>query len=311
MTASIHIVIVNWNAGECLRGCLESIAASKQVEVGRVTVVDNASSDDSAANLAGLSLPLALIRNEQNVGFAAACNQGAAGSTSDYLLFLNPDTQLLPETLATVVEFMQRPTAGSVGICGVQVLDLGGSATISCARFPTLRILFGKMTRFDRLLPRLFPSHHLTTAEMERSRYVDQVIGAFFLVRGAVFQRLGGFDERYFLYYEEVDFALRARTGGARSYFLKEARVIHAGQVSSSQRLELRLYHSLRSRLLYAGAHWRRWQARLLVALTLGVELPARLTYGIAAGDKSQVSATVSGYRMLLRDLPMLTARRR
>jgi N-acetylglucosaminyl-diphospho-decaprenol L-rhamnosyltransferase len=164
-------------------------------------------------------------------------------------------------------------------------------------------VLFGKMTGLDHVLPRLFPSHHLTPGEISHSRPVDQVIGAFFLVRRDLFVRLGGFDTRYFIYYEEVDLSLRARRLGFGSYFLKEARVLHASNVSSRQVQDLRLYHSLRSRLIYARVHWRRWRAVSLAVLTLGVELPARLARALLRRSRSELRATVSAYGMLLTDL--------
>jgi N-acetylglucosaminyl-diphospho-decaprenol L-rhamnosyltransferase len=311
MPGSIDVVIVNWNTGGCLRACLDSIVRSEPVEIGRVTVVDNASSDGSAANLDELPLPIAVIRNDQNIGFAAACNQGAASAASDYLLFLNPDTSLLPSTLITAIRFMDSPAASHIGICGVQVLDKEGRPAISCARFPTLRIIFGKMTRLDRLMPRYFPSHHLTPSETCESRAVDQVIGAFFLVRRGLFARLGGFDESYFLYYEEVDFARRARNAAAGSYFLKDARVFHEGEVSSSQNLEKRLYHSLTSRQVYADTHWAHWQARLLMAFTFGLELPARIVHATAERDRARRAAAVAVYRPLVRDMRRVRPRLR
>lgn len=305
MSASVHIVVVNWNTGGYLRDCLASIALaeSSAVTVAQVTVIDNASSDHSANGLDDLPLPLELIRNEANVGFAVACNQGAAGSTADYLLFLNPDTRLFPDTLAAVTGFMESEQSAGIGICGVQVVDGDGDLEISCARFPTLRVLFGKMTGLHRVLPRLFPGHHLTAAEMHESRIVDQVIGAFYFVRRDLFTRLDGFDERYFLYFEEVDFALRAYRQGVRSYFLKEASVLHVGNVSSNQVLGSRLYHSLGSRLLFAYRHWPRWQASLLVFLILTVELTARLATAALRRNGSELSATAVAYRRLLGDL--------
>jgi N-acetylglucosaminyl-diphospho-decaprenol L-rhamnosyltransferase len=166
-----------------------------------------------------------------------------------------------------------------------------------------LPVLFGKMTRLSLVLPRFFPSHHLTPAETRHSGLVDQVIGAFFLVRRELFIRLDGFDTSYFVYYEEVDFARRALQQGFRSYFLKEARVLHAGSVSGDQVRDVRLHHSLRSRLIYACQHWPRWQAILLAVLTLGLELPARLAMALLRRSRSDFSATVSTYGMLVRDL--------
>ena len=293
MSPSIHVVVVNWNTGPYLRRCLESIAQSRLdgVELTRVTVVDNDSSDGSADGLDGVALPLELVRNRRNAGFGAACNQGAAGSSADHLLFLNPDTELHADTLAVVARFMDSPEAADVGICGARVLDESGAPAIACARFPTLRILAGKLTGLDRIAPRLFPSHHLAPAELERSRAVDQVIGAFFLVRQSLFERLGGFDPRYFIYYEEVDLSLRARREGYRSYFLHEATVIHAGNVSSSRVPAARLYHSQRSRLLYARAHWPRGHALALLALTFTLEPLGRLATAPGAAPEILAAA--------------------
>jgi N-acetylglucosaminyl-diphospho-decaprenol L-rhamnosyltransferase len=301
---SIHIVIVNWNTGDYLRQCLRSIAAADGVSLARVTVIDNASSDGSAVNLDDLGLPLEVVPNRTNIGFAAACNQGAAGSTADYLLFLNPDTRLFPDTLAVVTRFMDGERAADIGICGGQVLDPAGAPAISCARFPTLPVVFGKMTRLSAVLPSVFPGHHLIPAETRESRFVDQVIGAFFLVRRELFTRLGGFDTRFFLYYEEVDLTRRALQLGFRSYFLKDATVIHSGSVSARQILDRRLYHSLRSRQLYAQRHWPRGQSWLLALVTVAVELPARLAIAVLRRSRADFTATVSAYRMLLTDLP-------
>jgi N-acetylglucosaminyl-diphospho-decaprenol L-rhamnosyltransferase len=300
----VHVVIVNWNTGGYLRTCLDSIARSDLagVAIARVTVVDNASSDDSARGLGGLSLPLEVIENEHNVGFAAACNQGAAGSTADYLLFLNPDTRLSPSTLATVSDFMESERSAGIGICGVEIVGVEGRPEVSCARFPDLRVFIGRITGLNALLPRVFPSYHLTPAELSQSRLVDQVIGAFFFVRRELFARLGGFDARYFMYFEEVDFALRARRQGVRSYFLKEASAFHAANVSSDQVRGPRLAYSLRSRLLFARRHWPPWKAGVLVTLTFTVEPVARLTRAALGWKWSEVTATVDGYRRLLRD---------
>ena len=305
MSASIHIVIVNWNTGPYLRACLDSIARSQLdgVELTRVTVVDNASSDGSADALEAIDLPLDVLRNRHNVGFGAACNQGAAHSPADHLLFLNPDTRLRQDTLAVVARFMSGPDAADVGICGARVVDETGAPGFSCARFPTLRIVTGKLTGLDRIAPRVFPSHHVSVAELTGSRPVDQVVGAFFLVRRELFERLGGFDPRYFLYFEEVDFALRARRLGAGSYFLHEATVMHAENVSSSRVPAERLYQSQRSRLLYALAHWPRSDVFALVLLTFLVEPPARLVRAALTRDAGAVSETLSAACRLAEEL--------
>ncbi|MFE3031427.1 glycosyltransferase family 2 protein [Streptomyces canus] len=308
---SVDIVIVNWNTGHHLRACVRSIARAdrSRLRVARILVVDNASADGSAEDLADAGTPPAVtvLRNTRNRGFAAACNQGAEQGDSEFLLFLNPDTELYPDTLLAVGDFLHTSAAARVGICGGRMVDERGRPEISCSRFPTLRIFLGKATGLSRLFPALFPPHHLRPAETTASRPVDQVIGAFFLLRRTLFESLGGFDEGYFLYFEETDLALRARRAGLGSYYLHPARVHHVGQVSSAQLGSGRLCHSLCSRTRYAFRHWPRSRAWLLVALTLTVELAARLARDVVRGRPSEWRATLAGYRGYAHALPAIT----
>src|SRR4051812_29030236 len=132
---TIHIVIVNWNSGRQLQECLTSLTAISKDEVSvlGVTVVDNASSDGSTNGLA-CPAPLNVIRNVQNRGFAAACNQGAAGAQSGFLLFLNPDTRLMPGSLEQPARYLQAPEHAAVGIIGIQLLDAAGDVARNTAR---------------------------------------------------------------------------------------------------------------------------------------------------------------------------------
>lgn len=310
---AVDVVVVNWNTGPHLRACLRSIAAAdrSRLRVARIVVVDNASTDDSLDRLAAPGVPLHVVRNADNRGFAAACNQGARHGDSDLLLFLNPDTELYPGTLRAVAGFLGTPAARGVGILGGHMVDARGRPAISCSRFPTLRTFAAKATGLDRLAPGRFPPHHLTPAETSGSGPVDQVIGAFFLLRRGLFERLGGFDEGYFLYFEETDLARRARDAGLRSYHLRPALVHHVGQVSSRQLGGARLRHSLCSRTRYAVRHWPRAHARLLVLLTVTVELAARLARAALHADPAGVRDVLVGYGGYLRRLPVTLARAR
>lgn len=310
---AVDVVVVNWNTGPHLRACLRSLAAAdrSRLRVARIVVVDNASTDDSLDRLAAPGIPLQVVRNADNRGFAAACNQGARHGDSDLLLFLNPDTELYPGTLRAVAGFLGSPAARGVGILGGHMVDADGRPAISSSRFPTLRTFAGKATGLDRLAPGRFPPHHLTPAETTGSGPVDQVIGAFFLLHRGLFERLGGFDEGYFLYFEETDLARRARDAGLRSYHLRPALVHHVGQVSSRQLGGARLRHSLCSRTRYAARHWPRGHARLLVLLTLTVELAARLARAALHADPGGVRDVLVGYGGYLRRLPATLARAR
>ncbi|MBC2900025.1 glycosyltransferase family 2 protein [Streptomyces cupreus] len=301
--AAVDVVIVNWNTGRHLGNCLHSIARADQssLRVSEVVVVDNASSDGSDRGLHVPGLPLRVVRNTVNRGFASACNQGAALGDADLLLFLNPDTELYPDTLRVVGEFLRTPGAESFGIFGARMVDEHGRSRISCSRFPSPRIYLGRMTGLDRLVPALFPPHHLRPEELPHSGPVDQVIGAFFLVRRPLFTALNGFDERYFLYLEEVDFALRASRLKWPSFHIGEARVYHAEEVSSAQLGPWRQYLVLCSRTRYMFQHWTKPQAWLLTGLSLAVEPAARLVGAALRGQRPELRATLAVYWEFLR----------
>jgi N-acetylglucosaminyl-diphospho-decaprenol L-rhamnosyltransferase len=288
---SLDIVVVNWNAGAYLRGCLESVAAAQRAayQLGKVVVVDNASTDGSLDGLHGIDLPLEILRNGENRGFSIACNQGAEVGDSDLILFLNPDTRLFPETLDLTVAFMADPANSHVGICGGQMLGEDGRRQFSCARFPTFTMFATHMIGLTRVLPRWFPPQRLTPKEANHSGIVDQVIGAYFLIRRSVFGALGGFDERFFMYLEDVDLAYRARRLGYPSYFLAEASVYHKEMTSTMQVRGRRLFYLLRSRTQYARKHWPAWQAALLAGLILAVELPVRAIVSALRGRRDEL----------------------
>lgn len=297
-----------------LRGCLDSILAARRVgfELDRVVVVDNASEDGSANRLDGLDLPLVIQRNQENRGFAAASNQGARGSHADYLLFLNPDTRLYIDSLATPLAYLDRPENTGVGIVGIQLVDEAGRVHRSCARLPTPGRYLAMMAGLDRLLPGLFQSHFMAEWDHQDSREVDQVIGAFFLVRRTVFEALGGFDERFFVYFEDVDFALRARKAGWRSYYLATARAYHRGGGTTEEAKALRLAYNLRGRILYSFKHFGPFSAALVTLATLLVEPVSRVVLAIARRSPTEVLDTLRGYARLWSEVPTLlkTARK-
>jgi GT2 family glycosyltransferase len=304
--ASLDIIIVNWNAGRQLRDCLASIVTTQchGFEIRRVVVVDNASWDGSALELDDLALPLTVLHNTTNRGFAAACNQGAQDSTADYLLFLNPDTCLFTNSLAPPLAFMECLKNQSTGIIGIQLLDENGQVSRSCARFPTLGRLLTRSLGLDHLFPWLFPNCTMTEWDHKENRVVDQVIGAFFLVRRPLFETLRGFDERFFVYMEEVDFSLRAMQIGWKSVYLTEAQAYHKGGGTSEQVKAARLFYAIRSRILYAYKHFRWPVATGLLLTALILEPMARITFAIMKGSMGEVWDTLKGYSMLWSNFP-------
>jgi len=306
---SLDIVIVNWNTGLQLRDCLESILHCNRTEykLDRIVVVDNNSTDQSIEDIHTTSLPLIVIKNSTNRGFAAACNQGAANTKADFILFLNPDTRLFENSLSKPLKFMLEANNSKIGICSIQLVDSSNKVSCTCAYFPSLAWYFtqalGLHTLRFKPLSKKLPKLYMTERHADQSGVVDQVIGAFFLVRREVFEILDGFDERFFVYFEEVDFSLRALHEGFFSYFLADVQAFHKGGGSSDQVKPSRLLYSLHSRVKYGYKHFKWLKGTVLLILTLLVEPFSRIFLAIFNLSWIEVRDILLGYLMLIQKL--------
>jgi len=301
---NVDIVIVNWNAGHQLRDCISSIRDLHGDVLTRIVVVDNASSDDSLNGIEFLGIPVTIIRNESNFGFAAACNQGAAIATMPYLLFLNPDTRLYENSLDTPLSFMANPENAKIGICGIQLINESGQVDRSCARFPTPLVFLLQSVGLNKLPGLRRFSLHRTDWDHAATQTVDHVIGAFFLVRRSLFEQLQGFDERFFVYLEDLDFSRRAHLNGWQSVYLTRAQAFHAGGGTSKQVKAARLFYSIRSRLLYGFKHFSPAAAWAVLAVTILLEPISRIVFSVVRANWRDAFYTLQGYRMLLQALP-------
>jgi len=300
----LSIVIVNWNAGHQLRDCISSIRDLHGNVHTRIVVVDNASSDDSLNGIEFLGIPVTIIRNGSNLGFAAACNQGAVIATTPYLLFLNPDTRLYENSLDTPLSFMANPDNAKIGICGIQLINESGQVDRSCARFPTPLVFLLQSVGLNKLPGLRRFSLHRTDWDHATTQTVDHVIGAFFLVRRALFEQLQGFDERFFVYLEDLDFSRRAHLNGWQSVYLTKAQAFHAGGGTSKQVKAARLFYSIRSRLLYGFKHFSPAAAWAVLAVTILLEPISRIVFSVARAGWRDAFYTFQGYKMLLQALP-------
>jgi hypothetical protein len=283
------------------------LAQHDSFELQRVVVVDNNSHDHSLDGVDDLSLPMTVIRNPANRGFAAACNQGARGSSSTYLLFLNPDTRLFSNSLSVPIHCMEQPEFAHIGICGIQLLDENNRVSRTCARFPTLQMFLSKIFGLDYVAPRLFHTHFMKEWDHSHNLIVDHVIGAFFFIRQSLFTGLHGFDERFFVYLEDLDISLRANLQGWSTFYLADAQAFHKGHGSSEQVKATRLFYSLQSRLLYGYKHFDTVSATLLALATLSVEPFTRSIFALRESSNIQVLLqTIEGYSMLWRWLVWL-----
>lgn len=299
----VDIVIVNWNAGDQLRDVIESVWKYNIGIVQSIVVVDNASSDHSLDFItANKSMPIhvSLIRNTENKGFGFACNQGARECSSEYILFLNPDAKLFDDTISKAVQFMSDPKNSDVGVCGAQLIDEHNQIARSCARFPNP--LSFVLHSVGLLNLNLFATKgmHMLDWDHTETRSVDHVIGAFYFMRKHIFNALKGFDERFFVYLEDLDLSLRTRQAGFSIVYLTEVKAFHVGGGTSNQVKSTRLFYALRSRILYAFKHFNLLGAFNVLFFTLFVELFVRSIQGVIKGSFKRVLETWRGYFKLL-----------
>jgi N-acetylglucosaminyl-diphospho-decaprenol L-rhamnosyltransferase len=300
----LDVVIVNWNAGNQLRDCLQSIkvACSESVyQVSKCVVVDNASTDGSTDSLEGISLPLILIKNTENKGFGSASNQGAAVGNSEYILFLNPDVRLYKDSLTTSLLFLENPKNNQIGILGIQLVNGKGVIHRNANRFPTSGSLFYEMLGMDRLCPTSFPPRIMTDWDHRENKYVDHVEGSFFLVRRSVFEELSGFDERFFLYFEDVDFSFQAKQTGWKSFYLADSQAFHRGGGTTDRIKARRLFYWFKGRLQFVAKHFGRLAAWWILIASFSVEFLARVCINIIKLKWQYLYETLQAYGMYIK----------
>jgi N-acetylglucosaminyl-diphospho-decaprenol L-rhamnosyltransferase len=256
----IDVIVVSYRSRATLRGCVEPLATMPRV---RVTVVDNASPDDSLATIADVE-GIDVVRAPRNGGFAYGCNLGVARGSAPLLLFLNPDARVDAASLDALVTAMRSdPRAALVG---PRILDDDGSLAWSVRRFPRLRSTFAKALFLHRAWPRAAWTDELVRdpAVYERAATAEWVSGACMLVRRDAYEAIGGFDEGLFLYCEDTDLCLRLWQAGHTVRFEPAALVHHVGGASSGAGETQAIAAS--SRVYYARKHRGRLAARLEAA---------------------------------------------
>jgi len=229
------VIIVSWNVRDLLRRALVSVLREVKDTALEVFVIDNASRDGSVEMIKADFPSVRLIANTENRGFAAACNQAVRESRGEYVLLLNPDTELRPGALKAFTEFLaSHPSAGVVG---GNILNVEGSVQPSVRRFPTLASQVLILLKLHRLRPQLPALRHYFASDFDYSRTqeVDQVMGAFFCVPSHLWNAVGLFDERFFVWFEEVDFCKRVRAAGFAVFYTPDAVAIHHGGRSFEQ----------------------------------------------------------------------------
>lgn len=301
--APFAVVIISHNTCDLLRRCLKSVQPEQPEEC---IVVDNASLDDSAAMVAAEYPSVRLYRNEANRGYGAAVNQAATASRAPYLLILNSDTRLAPGALTALGQYLDKHPLAA--ILGPRLLNTDGSLQRSCFPLPTLLDSFLNMTRLGQLMTSVptLRNAYLRTWPHTSARCVPWLSGAALAVRREAFETVGGFDESFFLYYEEADLCLRVTTAGWQIHFAPVTQVVHVGGASAAQRRADTNVQRYASLMHFYHLHYSWTSCAILVGLVRCV-VTARLLRDLIARpftrDRAQqddLTADLASWRHLL-----------
>jgi len=224
----ISVIIVNYNVCEFLHHALVSLQKAMKGIRGEILVVDNASDDGSIEMLRKDFPRITVIANKSNVGFARANNVAMRKAKGEYLLLINPDTIVQEDTLRVMMKFFVENA--DVGLAGCKILNPDGSFQLACRRsFPTAWVAFTKISGLSSLFPRsrLFGRYNLTYLSPDESYEVDAVSGSFMMIRKEAYRKVGGLDEDFFMYGEDLDWCFRIQQAGWKNYYVHSTQIIH------------------------------------------------------------------------------------
>jgi GT2 family glycosyltransferase len=311
----LTIVIVSWNVRDLLRRCLQSIASQALRrpnecvwELGQrsveIIVIDNASVDGSPEMLRAEFPGIRLIANDENRGFTAANNQGLALSQGRYLLLLNPDTEVQQGALEVMLGTMDdHPKVGGLG---PRLLYPDGTPQPSRRRFPTFATALVESTVVQEWWAdnRILRRYYMADIPEDALQPVDWVVGACLLVRREAYQQVGGLDEEFFMYSEELDWCRRLKDAGWELVYQPKATIIHHEGQSSQQVVPDRHIHFQTSKVRYFRKHHGTFQAETLRWFLLATYLyqVAREGFKWLVGHKRPLRAErIRAYRQVLR----------
>ena len=311
----LSIVIVSWNVRDLLRRCLHSIVTGARpnpdegvfqidgLEV-EILVVDNASTDGSAEMVCDHFPQVCLVANDENRGFTTANNQGLTVSQGRYVLLLNPDTEIVDDALATMTGYMQANS--EAGALGPRLLNTDGSPQSSRRRFPTFSTALVESTVVQEWWDdnRILRRYYMADTADDVVQRVDWVSGACLLVRRQAYEQVGGLDEGFFMYSEELDWCRRIKSAGWEIVYLPTATVLHHEGKSSEQVVPARHIYFQNSKVRYFRKHHGALQAEILrwfLLLTYAYQM-AREGLKWLIGHKRPLRAErVQAYRQVLK----------
>jgi len=256
-TPVVSIVIVSWNTRDYLDACLTSIRDAPDEVTREIIVVDNASADGTAEMVESEHPDVKLIANDQNRGYAAGNNQGIEVARGEHVLLLNPDIVVHEGALDTLVRFLQSHEGA--GAVAPRLILPDGSVQASCRSFPTPDVVIYEALGLSRLFPRSrrFGKYRMTWWDYNDERQVDQPMASAILVRGEALSDVGGMDEDFPIFFNDVDFCKCLWDAGWEIWFTPEASMDHVGGAATRQVRRRMLAESHRSFVKFYQKHYR------------------------------------------------------
>ncbi|HEX9252500.1 MAG TPA: glycosyltransferase, partial [Ignavibacteriaceae bacterium] len=224
----LSIIIVNYNVKEFLQNLVHSIEKASSNLTKEIIIVDNASDDDSVDFIKEKFPQVKLIANQTNLGFGKANNIGLNQATGKYILLINPDTLVAEDTFEKMIKFFESNL--SAGLAGCKILNPDGTLQLACRRsFPGPWTSFTKVIGLSNLFPnsKIFARYNLTYLDENKSYEVDAISGSFMMMRKEVYQKVGGFDEQFFMYGEDLDLCYRIQKAGFKVFYVHYTQIIH------------------------------------------------------------------------------------
>ncbi len=291
---AIDVIVVCWNDKDKIATALDSVFALSEVRgdatFANVVVSDNGSSDGSRAFIQErYGGAVTILENGANLGFAAACNRAFAVTSAPYAFLLNPDAQLHDRALGEIVAFMDAHPR--CGIAGSRIYNNDGSIQESCGEFDTWLGAFLRSSAWGEwpLLRRYANGTELRAWGHATQRRVDIAIGAALCIRRELLNEIGPFDERFFLYHEEVDFALRAAHAGYETWYVPASEASHEGMGSARGQYSVEARKQTSRRKYWIKHHGRLWYAALVIALISRYLVYAGLLVALVTGVRRAV----------------------
>lgn len=268
----VDVIVVCWNDREKIATALDSVFALGEVRADKsfanVVVSDNGSTDGSREYIAErYGGRVQIVENGANLGFAAACNRAFAATASEYAFLLNPDAEVKDGALSSIVAFMDRHPR--CGIAGSRIYNYDGTIQQSVGEFDTWTGAFLRSSAWGDLPPfrRFANGAGLRGFAYDVPRRVDLAIGAALAIRRATIEGIGPFDERFFLYHEEVDYAKRAHDAGWQTWFVPASEAVHEGMGSARGQYNVEKRKQTSRRKYWIKHHGRAWYYGLVGAL--------------------------------------------